>query len=358
MNGSSMHTQKLLCRERLGNAIDQIMTIDFQLHWPHRIDKLYEAARNKIGKSLTLHAAEKLEKVVRPSSRIIIATGYPLRPWVSPNICENDGPPGAAVLARALELGLKALPILVTEEPFIDTVKAACRGAGLLPISLEEANRAIGLERGPIHACSVISFPIDEEKAKQTAKELIDGTKAAAVIAVEKTGSNEKGVYHARGYDISYAVAKIPYLIEEARSRNILTIGIGDVGDEIGMGFIGETIKKFLSGDETYPIAKCKCPCRGGAVDNTKTDALVVSTVSNWGAYGIAACLSYLLRDSKVLHNGNIEKRVLRECTDASAITGGTGGYCSPDVDDIPERIHIYLVEIMRSLVEKAIACA
>lgn len=352
MGHVSLKEEKTL-RERLGNAIDQIVTIDFQLRPPHCIDKLYEAARNKLGKALTLHAAEKLAEVVNPGDGVIIATGYPLRPWVSPKICENDGPPGAAVLARALDIGLKALPILVTEEPFIDTVKATCRGAGLLPVGLEEAERAVRLQRGPIHTCAVMSFPIDEGKAKQAALEFIDRSKATAVIAVEKVGRNEKGVYHARGYDISYAVAKIPHLIEEARSRNIFTMGIGDVGDEIGMGLIKEAIKRFVSGDETYPISKCKCPCGAGAVDDTETDALVVSTVSNWGAYGTAACLSYLLKNSRVLHNGNIEKRILRECTDANAITGGTGGYCAPDVDDIPERIHIYLVEIMRNLIEK-----
>jgi hypothetical protein len=352
MGHVSLKEEKTL-RERLGNAIDQIVTIDFQLRPPHCIDKLYETARNKLGKALTLYAAEKLAEVVNPGDGVIIATGYPLRPWVSPKICENDGPPGAAVLARALDIGLKALPVLVTEEPFMDTVKASCRGAGLLPVGLEEAERAVRLQRGPIHACAVMSFPLDEGKAKQAAVEFIERSKAAAVIAVEKVGRNEKGVYHARGYDISYAVAKIPHLIQEARSRNIFTMGIGDVGDEIGMGLIKEAIKRFVSGDETYPMSKCKCPCGAGAVDDTETDALVVSTVSNWGAYGTAACLSYLLKNSRVLHNGSIEKRILRECTDANAITGGTGGYCAPDVDDIPERIHIYLVEILRTLIER-----
>lgn len=353
-----MKDDKIL-RERLGNAIDQLITINFHLNRPLSIDKLYNATKNKIGKPLSLSAAEKLAKVVKPGDGVIIATGFPLRPWVSPNICENDGPPGAVVLARALEMGFNALPVLVTEEPFINVVKAACRGVGLLPISLEEAKKAVSLQaRAPIHACSVISFPIDEEKAEQAAKELIDRTKATAVIAVEKVGSNEKGIYHARGYDNSYAVAKIPYLIKEAKSRKILTIGIGDEGDEIGMGFIKETIQKFVSEDETYSITKCNCPCGTGAIDNTETDALVVSTVSNWGAYGTVACLSYLLKNPKVLHTGDIEKRVLRECADENAITGGTGGYCSSDVDGIPEKIHIYLVEIMRTLIEKAIALA
>ena len=37
---------------------------------------------------------------------------------------------------------------------------------------------------------------------------------------------------------------------------------------------------------------RCQCPCGGGIAPEQPVDALVVASVSNWGAYGIAAAVS------------------------------------------------------------------
>jgi len=142
-------------------------------------------------------------------------------------------------------------------------------------------------------------------------------------------------------------MAKIDYLVYEARRQKVLTIGIGDGGNEIGMGVIKETIKKYVPfGD------RCQCPCGAGIAPTTETDVTIASAVSNWGAYGIEACLSFLLKDPKIIHDENVEQRVLRESADAGLIDGGTG-YAEPGADGLGVDVHCSIVRILREIVEK-----
>jgi hypothetical protein len=55
----------------------------------------------------------------------------------------------------------------------------------------------------------------------------------------------------------------------------IPTIGVGDGGNEIGMGKVSGVIRRKLS------LESCV----------VSTDVLVIATVSNWGAYGIVTAL-------------------------------------------------------------------
>ena len=80
-----------------------------------------------------------------------------------------------------------------------------------------------------------------------------------------------------RGVDISGNTAPCDALFLAARGR-IPMIGVGDGGNEIGMGRVADTVRNRLS----------LTPSEIGA------DILVIATVSNWGAYGIVAALSEL----------------------------------------------------------------
>jgi hypothetical protein len=71
-------------------------------------------------------------------------------------------------------------------------------------------------------------------------------------------------------------------LFKAARQRGVLTIGVADPGNEIGMGAIADTVKRRL-----LPYgAKCQRPCAGGVADATEVDVVVPGTCSNWSAYG------------------------------------------------------------------------
>jgi D-glutamate cyclase len=78
------------------------------------------------------------------------------------------------------------------------------------------------------------------------------------------------------------------------------------------------------------------------------TDVHVAAGVSNWGAYGIAACLAALLGRPELLHDAEIERFMLHE----SVRTGAGGGGLHPlSVDGLPLTVHIAVLELMRSVV-------
>ncbi|MFC1798708.1 glutamate cyclase domain-containing protein [Thermodesulfobacteriota bacterium] len=306
------------------------------------IEKLYSSARKRLGnKPLTLLAAQQLMKRIKPKDTVIFLTGWTIRNWME---AETDGPPGCASLARALSLGLKAVPIIVTEEKIAETVSGAFRGAGLHQYPINETSNYQ-------HRFGTIGLPagISAQKSKNIIKKLLDEVNPTALIAIEKAGPNKKGVYHsARGEDISAINSKAGILVDEARKRNILTIGMGDLGNEIGMGLVKETVEKFL------PIGKkCKCPCQGGIACETATDIAIPCSISNWGAYGIEACLALLLDQLEIMHDGKTEDFIYNEFLRSNAISGPLG--LSSDspylVDQVPKNINRYIVEIIYFIV-------
>jgi len=329
----------------LAEQIDKLITLDL----PFRgvIDTLYPAAREKAGEPLAMKAAQKLIEHVKPFNVIFIATGWPDRPHISPAIAETDGPPGAALLGRALHRGLKAVPFFLIEETLMSPMRTVAQSAGFRMVSPEEA---IAAAQSPsaIHASTVLEFPTDAEQAKKQAGLLLEQYKPSAVIAIEKGGMNQKGIVHtSRGHDTTEHMAKVDFLVNEARKKGVLTIGIGDGGNEIGMGNIREVIRQRL------PFGSiCRCPCGSGIAPVTEVDVLVAATVSNWGAYGIAACLAILLKDLSVFHDADMERWVLEHASDAGFIDG-ISGFVEPGADGLPFETHCHLVALLEGIVKK-----
>ena len=136
---------------------------------------------------------------------------------------------------------------------------------------------------------------------------------------------------------------------QEARKSKIPTIGIGDGGNEIGMGVIKDTLK------ECIPYGKkCQCPCGAGIAPETETDVLISATVSNWGAYGLIAALS-VLKEENLLHDGQIEEEMLRNLISAGFVDGMSGrtGYT---VDGLPLTTHTSLLRILNDIVSGSIS--
>jgi len=80
-----------------------------------------------------------------------------------------------------------------------------------------------------------------------------------------------------RGESVAALTSSIDDLFLQAKGR-IPTVGVGDGGNEIGMGNLASQIRESLE----------LSPCV------VEVDNLVLASVSNWGAYGIAACLEEL----------------------------------------------------------------
>jgi D-glutamate cyclase len=322
----------------IGETIDRLLTLDIAGRGV--IGKLYEAARALHQSPLCLLAARKLAEAVQPNDIVILATGMIIHPFQHLGIGENDGPVGGAGLARALCLALGAKTLFVTDKVLIDAVAKTANGgeSAIVPV---DALRAIEL---PV--CSVIGFPTEEEEAGKEAKRLVRDFKPKAIVGIERRGVSKNGVYHAwNGVDMAPYEARIGRLFEECRKEGILTIGIGDGGNEIGMGNIYDTVRKVVPyGDH------CKCPTNCGIADSTLVDVAVVATVSNWGAYGIEACLASITGKSEALHTKEEALRIIRECIDAG-VMDGPAKVPRPFIDAIPAKIDVAILDFLGEII-------
>ena len=104
------------------------------------------------------------------------------------------------------------------------------------------------------------------------------------------------------GQDISQYTAKLDYLFTE----DTPSVGIGDGGNEIGMGKLADVIPTVPSLAE---------PCV------TATSELVISSVSNWGGYGLVAALSRR-SGRNLLPSLEYEQDLVRQTVDAGAVDG------------------------------------
>lgn len=67
-------------------------------------------------------------------------------------------------------------------------------------------------------------------------------------------------------------------LADAARERGVLTIGIGDGGNEVGFGEVRDSVAK------AHPFgARSHGDFPSGLITVTATDVVVAASVSNWG---------------------------------------------------------------------------
>jgi hypothetical protein len=324
----------------IGNYVDQLITLDVNAYGAVR--GAYDAARKCAKKPLTYVAAKALKEKIRPNDIVVIATGLPIS-CISGNIGESDGPPGAAVLGRALSIGLNAIPVLISEKGLTNLLYATCKEVGLSIVDLDEVRRS-GKFHVPQREPAVVikDFPTNDEEAKKTVINMLEDLDPAALIAIERIGMNEKGVYRLGAFDATPFNAKVDYLFKEAKLRGVLTIGIGDHGNELGMANIREYVKKTRYGSLD-------------AVPTVETDYLVVSCISNWGAYGIVACLSALLNRSELMHSAKVESRLLSACFSAGAFNMETNLELIDGADFLSNYTNSSVVEILQTMVTRFI---
>jgi hypothetical protein len=325
--------------EQIGENIDQLVTLDVMAYGI--IGPLYRWARAHQGqRPLCLQAAERLQGVVGPGSGVIITTGL-IIPGHYP-YGETDGPIGTAVLARALALGLSARVVVLTEDELVGLNEVLLRTAGLQVISPDELVHENGRHR-PV-AC-VAALPRDAAAADALVRQLLGAIETAAVIAIERPGANRSGVYHmVGGQDITASVAKGQALFATARAQGVLTIGIGDRGNELGMGPLAEATRDLL------PFGReCGCPCHGGVADETPADLAIPAVVSNWGAYGIAACLAALLEQPELIQDPELESALFEAALRGGGVDGMSGRAVRA-ADGVSEAVHLGLVRLLAEI--------
>lgn len=252
-------------------------------------DLRYRIAREmQSGAPLCLQIAEALKRIPAGST-VILVTGTGNPEWLPQG--ETDGPSGVAVLASALAArGVRSC--VLSEERFLPGIAAAVQACGT-PLLQE----ALWRERG--NAALALPFPTGSEAARPFIQSLLARLpKVAAGIFIEKPGPNVLGVFHnssGKPKDSEW-VAHAHLLCDALHERGLLTVGVGDGGNEIGFGRIREQLA------DLHPLGKnCGCPCHGGLLDATYVDLLLPAAVSNWGGYAIASALALASNQSDIL---------------------------------------------------------
>lgn len=294
-------------QEQLGEVIDGLVTRDFTgrgIAYP-----LYQAARGQHGLPLTMKSAVRLKNELSLGDRVVIVTGFPSRSWLIRGLTETDGPAGAAYLARFLEQTTGCVPILLMESSLHQFGEVALRSAGLIVSDLETALKS---KPGPPKAsvAAVVDFPVDAAAAADQADEFFRTIQPKALISIEFPGQNSAGgCYNVSGREIpTDLIPKAEILFKQAQEHGAFTIGIGDGGNELGMGTIHETVVNHLQAD-VVPV--------------TEVDELVVACISNWAAYGLGAALAFLAKQPELIQQVSIG-RITSALTNAGAIDGLT----------------------------------
>lgn len=191
-------------------------------------------------------AAENLAEV----SRAAVVSGFFVPSSGAP---ETDGPGGAVVLARAF-LKHGAETEIWTDDLCVEAIRA-CAAAGGFP---EE--KVISVDR------------FDK----------LDSFHPDAVVFTERLGRAADGkFYNMRSEDISAWTPSLDWISVLCSRKNIYTVGIGDGGNEVGMGnFVSEIC------DIRPDFRKCLSVIR--------TDVTIPVDVSNWGCYALSGALSYI----------------------------------------------------------------
>lgn len=257
--------------------------------------------------SLTI-AASLLE---RRGGRVALYTGFVV-PGKYPR-GENDGPLGTVALARALK-ALGFSPIVFVDPEILETTRWL----------LAEFGAGIGVQPIPEGPPS----PVD------------------VAIAVEKPGANAQGFMHTfDGARIEGGSRSVDSHFAALAQRRTLTVGIGDQGNEIGFGLLGDALPQIHP-----PIDRCTCGCGGTIAAATATEYLYPVAVSNWGAYALVAALALLTRDTSILLQPEEEKRMLKVCAVRGCCDGARrrGMY---GIDGIDGHVSVRLVAAMRNLV-------
>jgi hypothetical protein len=172
---------------------------------------------------------------------ILIGTGFPVV-----KTFETDGPVGAIAMYDAFEK-LGATPTIVCGRPLSQALAARYR----------------------VHEIRVG----DHNRREAEALEALQKYQPEVIISIERPGQAiDGGYYNMRGESISEYTACFDSFMNLCECP---TIGIGDGGNEIGMGNVAEALR----GLNIIPAT-------------TTCTELIVADVSNWGAYGLISFLS------------------------------------------------------------------
>jgi D-glutamate cyclase len=223
-----------------------------------------------------------------PDPSLAIMTGFFI-PSSAPPAFETDGPLGVCFVKRALS-------------------------------RLRISTGVIGEDR----ICQIVGAGMDSLRDYEEIPILRPGL--SHILCVERSGPAADGNHYTmRGRDVTAHHPCTAWFSELRDMSEAITIGIGDGGNEIGMGKVPhETIVKNVPNGD---LIHCRVP----------TDYLIVAGVSNWGAYALAAGV-YVLREVKPpadLFDPDREREILEVMVREGPLVDGVTGKQTATVDGL-----------------------
>lgn len=249
--------------------------------------------------------------------RFGILTGF-FVPAGSPPAAETDGPAGAALLARGLTwAGLDCR--VLTDAPCRAACAAALAGARL---------EGIPLDAGTVH-------------------EVVAAWRAAGIdwaISIERCGRTADGTLrNMRGEDIGAHATPLDDVFTAGPWH---TVGIGDGGNEVGMG----ALPAGLIAGHVRHGATIACV--------TPADHLVVAGVSHWGAYAMLGALAVVRPDWRFgllsALNPITDREVLEALVAYGPAVDGVTLTRTPTIDGVGMEAHHRKLAGIRAIVEQA----
>ncbi|NWS51467.1 GLUCM protein, partial [Chunga burmeisteri] len=234
-----------------------------------------------------LHRQHELLKAclsISHAQSVLITTGFPTHFTYEPPE-ENDGPPGALAIAAILQALEKEVAI-VTDQ----------RAMNLNKKIIEEAVQ-LGILKRPVPLLSYQRESADSALMFLSEKGNPGRPRFQHLIAIERAGMAADGnYYNARKVNIKHLVDPIDELFLAAQTiAGVTTTGVGDGGNELGMGKVKDAVKKHIKNGD---VIAC----------DVEADFTIVAGVSNWGGYAIA-CALYILSTCEI-HDRYLRKAV------------------------------------------------
>ncbi len=280
------------------------------------------------------HLLQSAMALAKDASQVAITTGFYV-PAAEIPAAETDGPPGAVLLALVLEeCGISTS--VITDElcaPVLQATVDACSYPAsqlhILPteqedwvesfLSRQSISHLVSVERvGPSHTPN--SF---KNQSRSIEPAYADFERKVSEFHFDRCHNMRGEVIDQFTAPLHQLFERLPEFFPEAK-----TIGIGDGGNEIGMGSITwEDLDRRISSVHSGLI-----PCR------IATDWNIVAGTSNWGAFALAAAVALLKNQTEVLfqwqraEQQQVLETVVRE---ANAVDGVTNQR-EPTVDGLP----------------------
>jgi hypothetical protein len=307
----------------LSDAIEGIETLVGQ-KVRRDISRLVAFAKGNLARAAASIAGQR-------EPHIGIVCGFFVR-HAEPPSPETDGLNGMAQLAAGfVEAGMRVT--VITDAP---CAKAAWAVTRVLP-------GKVALEVVDVDDTAVR----DLRKRLETAEHPI-----THLIAIERCSLGSDGRAHREhGWDISDDTAALDYLFaDEGWQAPWKTIGIGDGGNEIGMGVLP---KEIVETDiPNGPLIAARTPA----------DYLIVSGVANWGAYGLLGAVAELkpeLAQPLLAHfNGAFEKEVLAAAVEIGQAIDDSRvdrpGKLQMTIDRLPLEDHVAIIDGIQALVARS----